>query len=180
WCVLAAHARRRRRGLPLLTDVFVTSRRRHTRCLSACSSDVCYSDPELAYAFRFLPLRLSWRQEPPRVGQLDNGQGREGGILRIDERRHARQCRGGAHRIALSDVEPRYVLQCRDELGLNFQHILKRSHRFAPRASHERSPMQQLVGEPELAEEKILRVPCQRLQGVESDRQGQALRPNQS
>ncbi len=107
------------------------------------------------------PLRLSWRQEPPRVGQLDNGQGREGGILRID-------------------VEPRYVLQCRDELGLNFQHVLKRSHRFAPRASHERSPMQQLVGEPELAEEKIFRASCQRLQGVESGRQGQALRPNQS
>ena len=40
--------------------------------------------------------------------------------------------------------------------------------------------MQQLVGEPELAEEKIFRAPCQRLQGVESGRQGQALRPNQS
>ena len=48
------------------------------------------------------------------------------------------------------------MLQCRGEVGLALEYILKRLHRLAPRASDERSPMEQLVGPPELAEEEFL------------------------
>src|SRR3989454_12439525 len=99
--------------------------------------------------------------------------------LRIDMRCHQGKDRGSVRRVAFSDVEPRNVLQCRDEAGMNGQHVLKRLHRLPPRAPDERSPMQPLVGIAELAEEKVLRTLGQGVQGVETGREGQSLRANQ-
>ena len=61
---------------------------------------------------------------------------------------------------------------------MNLQHVLKRLHRLTPRAPDERSPVQPLVGIPELAEEKVLGTLGQGVQGVETGREGQLLRPD--
>src|SRR2546422_10828295 len=76
-------------------------------------------------------------------------------------------------------MKPCNVLQCRDEPGMNGQHILKRLHRLTPRAPDERSPVQPLLGIPELAEEKVLGALGQGVEGVQTGREGQPLRPNQ-
>src|SRR2546427_9020354 len=121
------------------------------------------------------------RQEPPRVRELEEGEGSERGrVARVAEPLSAREGRRGAGRVPFDDVNPREMLQRGTERRMELEDILERCQCLAPRAPHQRPAVQQLVTAPELAEQEVSPAPRQPVERVQARRERQLLRAYQS